>query len=71
MEDVIAVYKGVTIQLQPRELLDGGWMADFTLNEERGSETNATPYFGNNAYPSREEAKHAALDSAWEIIDQM
>ena len=70
MDDVIAAYQGVSIVLQPREIKGGGWMADFTLIEERGSETDAPPYYGKNAYSTREDAKRAGLDSARRIIDE-
>ena len=69
MDDVLAAYKGIRIRLQPTQLHDGTWKADFTLDEEHGSSTESVPYYGKNAYASRDEAKRAALDSARRIID--
>ncbi len=70
MDYMTVAYRGVTIELQPTELRDGGWMADFTLYEENGSATDATGYKGKNVYASGEEAKLAAFNSAREIIDE-
>lgn len=66
---ILASYKGISIELRPVELQQGGWKADFTLFENIGSETRSTLYDGTVTYPSRETAKLAALDSAWTIID--
>jgi hypothetical protein len=70
MDDAIAVYEGVRIQLQPRELREGGWKADFTLIEERGPEIGETPFYGEITYRTRDDARLAALDSARRIINE-
>jgi hypothetical protein len=70
MDEPFASYRGVRIQLQPRELQTGGWTADFILYRDPGSITEGVPYEGQAAYPSREKAKSEALESAKEIIDK-
>jgi hypothetical protein len=70
MNDVSASYKGIEIELRPIKLQQGGWMADFTLSEDIGSEKTVMPYDGKMSFPTRETAKAAALDSARTIIDE-
>lgn len=70
MDNVIDLYKGIGIELRPLELQQGGWMADFNLTEEAGSETILTRYPGRVAFPTRDAAKAAALRSARNIIDE-
>jgi hypothetical protein len=69
-DQVIASYKGIKIRVHPTELRDGGWNADFTLQEDIGSTMTETPYYGQRAYPTRELAKQAALESARRVIDE-
>ena len=69
MSKVLGTYKSVNIQLQPKELQSGGWTGDFILYFDGGSTTEGVPYEGKTAYPTREEANRAALESAKEIIE--
>ena len=64
------MYEGIGIQLQPQELRAGGWKADFTLIDDRGSATTTVKYDGREVYPTREDAEGAGLDSARRIIDE-
>jgi hypothetical protein len=64
------MYEGIGIQIQPQELRVGGWKADFTLIDDRGSATKTAKYDGSEVYPTREDAKRAALQSAGSIIDE-
>jgi hypothetical protein len=70
MDEPFASYRGVRIQLQPRELRTGGWTADFILYK-RGSTTDGVPYKGEGVYPTREKAKSEAYEHAHKIIDNM
>jgi len=58
--------KGIGILLQPQELQAGGWKADFSLIDDRGSATKMANYDGPEVYPTREdaEARGARLGSA-------
>jgi|CZKS01.1.fsa_nt_gi hypothetical protein len=64
------VYNGTGIWLAPKELLAGGWKADFTLIDDRGGEIRTTLYWGSEVYATRDEAKRAALDSARRIVSE-
>ena len=59
MDDAIMVYEGVRIAARPMELRSGGWKADFTLTEERGSENGETPFYGKNTYLTRDGARRS------------
>jgi hypothetical protein len=69
-DDVVASYNGVRILVQPTQLADGGWKANFTLLRLRGSETDAIPYYGERAYPTRQIAKQESLNAARLEIDK-
>jgi len=64
-----ALYKGVQIQVQPRDLGNGEWRADFTLFDEQGSFVDTPHYELPGKYSNREEAVQAALEAAWQMID--
>jgi hypothetical protein len=64
----VKMYKGIGILPQPQELRAGGWKADFTLIDDRGSVTKLRKYHGQEVYPAREDAERAGLDSARRII---
>lgn len=63
-------YKGIRIYLQPRELAEGGWTANFTLSEERGSQTTDTTFHGELTYETKELAERAAMGMARRKIDE-
>jgi hypothetical protein len=67
---VVVAYKGVRILVQPTQLADRGWKANFTLLRRRGGETDAIPYYGERAYPTRQIAKQESLDAARAEIDK-
>lgn len=66
----VSSYKGIGIDLRPLEIKRGGWIADFTLIQVVGSKTVETPYAATVAFPTRELANLAALESAHSIIEE-
>jgi hypothetical protein len=55
----------------PRELADGrGWLADFSLEEHRGSHVDDRMYFGTKVYKSKEIATEVCFISGQRVIAQ-
>ena len=48
----------------------GEWTGTFTLIRDNGEEINVATYYGSLTFPTREEAKNAALDAARAEIDK-
>lgn len=63
-------YEGEIVRLQPRQLREGGWKADFTVIYCTSGFPYSIEYFGQNTYLTRSTAAFAALRSACEIIDE-
>jgi len=66
----VSSYKGVGIDLRSLEIKREGWIADFTLIQVVGSKIVETPYAATVAFPTKELANLAALESAHSIIDE-
>ena len=71
IDDPIGHYSGYNIRVQPTELKEGGWIANFTLIRDEGPETVVTPYYGTRAFPSRDVAKREAFDAAKVEINRL
>jgi hypothetical protein len=68
MDDAFHDYKGVKIQLQPRELPKSGWVVNVILL--RQVDEVGTKYEAKTIYASRMEAEIAGLALARGIIDK-
>jgi hypothetical protein len=68
MNDASLKYKGVKIQLQPRELPKGGWTVDVVLH--RHYDEVGTKYKVKTIHSTRMEAEVSGLAVAHGIIDQ-
>jgi len=70
-DDLIAHYGGYGIKLTLTQLQSGEWTGNFTLIRDGADEINYAPYHGSPAFPTREEAKQAALDAARSEINKI
>jgi hypothetical protein len=66
--DALQMYKGVKIELRPKELQKGGWVVDLILH--RDDREVGTKYQVKTIYSTRMEAEISGLALAHGIIDR-
>jgi hypothetical protein len=63
-------YKSVGIQVQPRKLAQGGWVADVTLNHNRARLMTCGSYNPSTKYETREEAERGGYEYGCRVIEE-
>jgi hypothetical protein len=61
------IYRGVEIEIEMYQLMQGGWRCDYTLIKHR--ERTKTIYHGDREFRTMELAREYALDGARIAID--
>jgi hypothetical protein len=64
-------YKGHEITADPKELRGGYWQVEYRLLVNFGDRSEAWEVFTDAVKPTKEEAIHAALESARRKIDRL
>ena len=62
-------YKGFVIEVRIHELKDGGFSAEFTLEEHDGSGVTETQFFMPDRFPTEQSALSAAAHEGRSKID--
>lgn len=71
MMETRITYKGVVIDVRPKELADGtGWTEDFTLEIHMGDSVRTTGFTSDRVFKTREEAVEASIASGKHKVDR-
>jgi len=62
-------YKGYIIEARLSELKDGGFSAEFSIEEHDGSGVTETQFYLPSTFPTRESAFEAAIQAGRQKID--
>jgi hypothetical protein len=62
-------YKGYVIVARSCELKDGGFSAEFSVEEHDESGVTETPYYVQGTFPTQESAIKAAIQAGRQKID--
>ncbi len=62
-------YKGYVIEARLSELKDGGFSAEFSIEEHDGSGMTETQFYLPGTFPTQESAIEAAIQSGRQKID--
>jgi len=62
-------YKGYVIEARLSELKDGGFSAEFSIEEFDGSGVTETQFYLPNTFPTQESAIKAAIQTGRQKID--
>jgi hypothetical protein len=62
-------YKGYVIVARSCELQDGGFSAEFSIEEHDGSGVTETQFYLPDTFPTRESAFEAAIQAGRQKID--
>jgi hypothetical protein len=62
-------YKGYVIEARPYQLKDGGFSAEFSVEEHDPSGVTETQFYLPDAFPTQESAVEAALQAGRRKID--
>jgi hypothetical protein len=62
-------YKGYVIEVRLSELKDGGFSAEFSVEEHDGSGVTETQFYVPDTFPSQESAIEAANQAGRQKID--
>jgi hypothetical protein len=63
-------YKGYVIEARTSELRDGGFSAEFSVEEHNASGVTETQFYLPNAFPSQASAIEAAIQTGEQKIDE-
>ena len=63
-------YKGYVIEARSHELRDGGFSAEFSIEEHDGTGVTETQFYLPDTFPSQESAIAAATQAGRQKIDE-
>jgi hypothetical protein len=62
-------YKGYVIVARSHELKDGGFSAEFSVEEHDADGVMETEFYLPDTFPTRESAIEAGIQAGWQKID--